>query len=364
MSDVTPLNQTLNMVQANTFLMGTASAGALSPIEKNTAVLDGPASEDMIAKGLIDKGGQVAQQWQAAVPVLTDPAAVVHVAVTSGAGLRLLHGYLNPALSKNLVGFTPAPEEEYNLTWPLRADHVLAMLVSGLGLDEDIPAQGVTETLSVDAIVALAGFADAIRGIELNNMLARVTDKPEGTDVDQVILSVNEGLFSEDRRWASTLLRDLLPEIPDPKENKMRAGLKELAEIGWLQETREDYWVMTDTGRTVFTHWQMVMASAIFNVEEKNTNTTQKRSYLGMVRTIASIWIVRLVPATEDSNEMMRIDMVSSMDLLELLQKRFKDAFSIEQADTVSDNVTDSCPHCGVSVVPGAKFCSKCGGKL
>ncbi len=144
----------------------------------------------------------------------------------------------------------------------------------------------------------------------------------------------------------------------------MRAGLKELTEIGWLQETREDYWVMTDTGRTVFTHWQMVMASAIFNVEEKNTNTTQKRSYLGMVRTIASIWTVEQVPAMGDSSEMMRISTVSSMDLLELLQKRFEDAFSVKQADSIADKGTDSCPHCGASVVPGAKFCSKCGGKL
>ncbi len=364
MSDVTPLNQTLNMAQVHSFLMKKVSVGTLSPIEESIVPPDEADNQVMIANGIIDKDGQVAQQWQEAVPILANPEAVVQVAVVSGAGLRLLHGYLNPILSKNIVGFTPELEDKYNLTWPLRADHVLAMLVSGLGLDEDIPSQGISATFSVDALVAMAGFADAIREIELNNMLARVTNKPEGTDVDQVILSVNEGLFSEDRRWASTLLRDLLPETPDPKENKMRAGLKELTEIGWLQETREDYWVMTDTGRTVFTHWQMVMASAIFNVEEKNTNTTQKRSYLGMVRTIASIWTVEQVPAMGDSSEMMRISTVSSMDLLELLQKRFEDAFSVKQADSIADKGTDSCPHCGASVVPGAKFCSKCGGKL
>ncbi len=362
MNDVTPLNQTLTMIQCHMLLNEPTSIGVLSPIDISTSDPGEADRQDMIAKGLLDKEKKVVQQWQGTGEVLADPAVLLKIAVASSSGLRLLHGYLNPAISENLVGCTPTQNNEYNLAWPLRKDHILAMLVSGLGLEEDISKQDISKTFSVDALVAMAGFADAIRGIELNNMLARVTDKPEGTDVDQVILSVNEGLFNEDRRWASTLLRDLLPEIPDPKEEKMCNGLDELVAAGWLQEKREKYWVMTEAGRTVFTHWQMVMASAIFDITENNRDDTQEKKYLGMIRTIASLWTVEQVP----DREMICISMISSVDLLRLLQKRLEDAFSVKEVvvDSPSDTVAPSCPSCGVSLVPGARFCSKCGGKL
>lgn len=357
-------NWTLNGKQAATLLKGLGEPGPLAPDYE--AIPDGKAAEIPFD---IDNG-QIA--------CLAQPEISLDVTLLAAKNGRNLHAYGAPNTS-HLVGFTAMDDGGYNLSYPLQADHITALIVTGLGLDQDMGALEFSASLSGADLLALGGLVDALRQRELENLLARLSRHEGGVTLEEIYMRALDGAATGDIRWTSGLLTHLVEVLPDLSEKTLETGLKGLRKSGWASVSSGGNWDTAPGFAVGCSHLQLPLAGVRIKLARLEGDEIAGTDFV-LLRMLGSIWLCQ---AKDKAYELASVSAANAISSLVSIVDGFAAQVSVSDssqtsAEQVKETATKStvtsgavktavttrsrfCTQCGNEVDTKAKFCTACG---
>jgi hypothetical protein len=355
-----PESHPLNAAQAALLAAAAGRTGTLSPLETGGAQpADEAQRQELIRAGLLAADGSAGE----ATAILANPSAQIIATVGGKDGARALCAYAAAGRPSSLAGYTPQGGGEYLLNYPLSREHLGGLLSLGLGLEAETRDLGIDVELSMDALCALAGFVDASREIELDNMLAR---RPSHLDqsitADRIYLAAQEGQVNDDFRWLATATHRLSPFDIDISDDSIERGLQELKKLGWLSDTGGDW---SATERFLLPRMHLVSLLGCGRLSIQLVGASQPASsYLGIIRSLACVWTLRFAQAGPNQARV-RLATVRGPALAKVIDDLLASALQalMEQAPAASAGGR-VCPACQAPVGSDDVFCSNCGAKL
>ncbi len=335
-----------------------------SPLAGATAA---PASGDrdvLMQAGLIDSGGALTGHWQAAFRALAAPRRRIAATIGTTDNLGVLHAF--QGTDGPLTGYTPRGGGEHMLAHPLEALDIVALFSSALGLEARTPDPGAGADLTLDAVLALAGLADAVRELEAEALLERTAVSDRGVDLARVLLALREGWLSGDMRWLVPVVRRMIPLEPEIAEGGVRAGLAELARVGWVEGP-------DDGGRYAFSPvFEPVRRSLCVPVSFGALSIVSGKGpegvliHFGAMRTLGALWAFEFAPGTPP---LMRVGTTEELPVLLALNNQISQGLEAASGEAPRTAAGDGatrrvCGQCGAPIVEGDRFCTACGGRI
>ena len=340
----------LDAAQVADLLGGLSMKGKLAPTVAPSSVAAKPAA---LPDGL-DKAG---------LAFLADPRVRIGVSLVSPGNVRNLVVY-GAGDGSPLVGFTPLGTERYSLAMPLAPDHIIALLVTGLGLEQDIAQLPLATTLDSEGLLALAGFADALRQRELEALLARLPKPESRVSLEEIYLRTLDGMVSGDTRWTTGLLTQLFDRLPELDEEKLRQGMLALQQIGWVTNSAGTNWMPTDAFALGSAHWQLPLAGAYLQLA-RVLNDSVETTDIVLLRMLGSVWLCRqqgkqyTLESTSSSHLLSFLDNVLAG--FTVLPQPMPTASVVESVSAAPRSRPRFCRKCGAPLAADIRFCGACG---
>ncbi len=309
------------------------------------------------------------------VTCLAQPEISLTVTLLAAENGRSLQAY-GARSNKHLVGFT-AMDKGYNLSYPLQADHLSALVVAGLGLDQDVGALEFSASLSGAELLALGGLVDALRQRELENLLAHLPRHEGGVTVEEVYMRALDGAATGDIRWTSGLFAQLVQGVPDLSEETLESGLKGLEKAGWASVSSGGNWDTTPGFSVGCSQLQLPLAGALVQLTRLEGSEVAETDF-ALLRMLGSIWLCQpkdeayefaSVSADKATLNLMSIiegfaAQVSVPDASQTTAEQLEEASTgstVSGSEVNQEAASRFCTQCGEEVGIGDKFCTACG---
>jgi hypothetical protein len=346
----------LDAAQAAALLAGFGATGKLAPAVAKTSAPTNPVA----LPGGVDKAG---------LALLTDPRVRIGVRLVSPNNARHLVAY-GAGDSDHLLGFTPGEAGAFNLATALTPDHVLALLATGLGLDQDIGELSLSAQLDGHALLALAGFADALRQRDLEALLARLPKPDSRVTQEEIYLCTLDGTVSGDMRWSAGLLAQLLESVPDVNEDVLAQGMQALQQAGWVQASAGNNWSPTEGFALGIAHWQLPLAGAHIQLVRLLDGKVESTELL-LLRMLGSVWLCRqegsqYAVSSPDAAHLLAFfnDVLPGFVLLPKPALQMPVQETLVVAAATERPRPRFCRQCGQPLTADARFCGACGAKI
>jgi hypothetical protein len=300
---------------------------------------------------------------------------VTLLAATNGRSLRVYGARGH----NHLVGFT-ASDDGYNLSYPLQADHLTALVVNGLGLDQDVGALEFSTSLGGAELLALAGLVDALRQRELENMLARLPRHAGGVTIEEIYMRALDGLATGDIRWTSGLFVQLVQGLPDLSEEILESGLEGLQKLGWVTDSSGGNWDAATSFAVGCSHLQLPLAGVLVKLARLEGSEVAETDFV-LLRMFGSIWLCQAkdkayefasVAADKATSNLISIidgfaAQVSVPESNQVTTEQVKETATESPSSNSAEDastVAKFCIQCGSQVDAKAKFCTACGAAI
>ncbi|MDD5392246.1 MAG: zinc ribbon domain-containing protein [Thiothrix sp.] len=328
-------------------LLGGGIKGKLAPAIAPSAVA---AKHAALPDGL-DKAG---------LAFLADPQVRIGVTLASPGNVRNLVAY-GAGDSERLVGFTAGGDGSFNLATALSPEHLAALVITGLGLDQDINELHLSAPLSRVGLLALVGFADALRQRDLETLLARLPKPESRVSLEEIYLRTLDGMVSGDVRWSTALVAQLVDGLPDVGEAVLLQGMQELQQASWVQ-TVGNNWQPTGSFTVGCAHWQLPLAGASVQLARLMEGEVEVTDFT-LFRLLGSVWLWRREGA---QHELASISSTRAMAFLDGVLA----GFTVLPKPTAPPKAQETpparprprfCRQCGKPLLADARFCAACG---
>ncbi len=340
------------------FLAGFGATGKLAPAVMENLPTSSPAA---LPEG-VNKAG---------LAFLADPRVRIGVTLVTPNNARHLVAY-GTGDSDRLAGFTPDGAGAFNLAETLSPDHVLALLATGLGLEQDIGELPLSAQLEGNALLALAGFADALRQRELEALLARLPKPDSRVTLDEIYLRTLDGMMAGDMRWSAGLLTQLLESVPDVNEDVLAQGMHALQQAGWAQAGAANNWSPTDKFALGIAYWQLPLAGARIQLVRLLDGKVETTDML-LLRMLGSLWLCRRegpkYAVTSPASARVVVFLHDLLSGFVLLPKPAAPEPVLPPETVAVATATERprprfCRQCGAPLEEDSRFCGACGAKI
>ncbi len=197
-----------------------------------------PAGSGRTDYALLERRGLLDANWRQALTVLAAPARQVR-SLIPGPDATLIP-ILYATHDQGWVGCWP-DGPGLLVTFPWDADRILAMGYQVLMAEEPPPPDGLSLSLSLPGLTALASVIDALRAFLFRSLLNRLTFASPVLTRAELTGHLEKGLLNPDSRWLVALLDVAGSPHFGLAPQELPAGVEELVRIGLLVPTGEGW---------------------------------------------------------------------------------------------------------------------------
>ncbi|MFN2168284.1 MAG: FHA domain-containing protein [Anaerolineae bacterium] len=233
------------------------------------------------SRGLLDAG------WRQALAVLAAPTRQVR-ALIPGPDATLIP-ILYATRDQGWVGCWPDGPGML-VTFPWDADRILAMGYQVLMAEEPPPPDGLSLSLSLPGLTALASVIDALRAFLFRSLLNRLTFASPVLTRPELTGHLEKGLLNPDTRWLVSLLDVAGSPHFRLAPQELPAGVGELERMGLLVATGEGWQPVPSVQRLALMWRSVLPAFALESIVADDNGTLSQYGHRIVIRGDGPLW--------------------------------------------------------------------------
>jgi hypothetical protein len=341
------------------------------------SVRDLPHQEnERTGRASLESRGLLGADWREALAVLAAPTLQVRALIPGpdAAFIPILYG-------THEQGWVGCWRDGLGLlvTFPWDADRILAMGYQVLMATEPPPPDGLSLSLSLPGLTALACVVDALRAFLFRSLLNRLTFTSPVLTRAELAGHLEQGLLNADSRWLVSLL-DVVgsPHFPlAPQE--LPAGIEELERMGMLIPTEEGWEPVLSLQRLALMWRSVLPAFALESIVVGDDGALRQYGHRVVIRGDGPLWQIDYGAELWGGAPRVTLRDLSPLECFNGLQTLLASPLAGPQKAQPAAGkaivaahppveglaaAKPTCPHCGRPVTQGARFCRNCGQPL